>query len=140
VTRRPTRLGRQAAAPAGLPPRKPTRLGRCLLQAGLPRLGLARSAPRLGLLADSLPLGLLADSLRLGRWPLPRLGRRDFPAPRLGSLLLRPGWAGLGESGLAGISPQVSLCHIRLGRIILPRLGQVGAPLAQAGLSPCRPN
>jgi hypothetical protein len=95
-----SRSAPRAFARVGWPPRLPAGPA-----AGSPRLGLPRFAPA----------SLLA---RLGRWPLIRLGRR--PAPRLGrhapswalfsSAPACPGWAGLGESGLAGISPPGSLC------------------------------
>jgi hypothetical protein len=92
-------------------------------QAGLPPV-----CPRLGLLSRA-PAGPWTGCPGWAVWPA---------APRLPPA--RPGWAGLGESGLAGNPLQAASLQPRLGRVRLFRLGQVGAPLAQAGLSPCRPN
>jgi hypothetical protein len=117
--------------PAGLalpPGLRPTiRSGWACLPAGpvswLGSLAASSAGPGLGPPAGPLPPTLL--------------GCHFFPAPRLGFLHLRPGWAGLGESGLAGISPSGPLCKFRLGRIkysgwatfcLLFRPGQAGIP------------
>jgi hypothetical protein len=133
------RLGRSSSLPAGLAGRSP---GWAETQPPGQAGSSSRPAPR-----DPLRLGLPAGwaGVPAGPGPGPPAGplpptlpgRHFFPAPRLGSLHLHPGWAGLGESGLAGISPSGPLCQFRLGRIkysgwatfcLLFRPGQAGIP------------
>jgi hypothetical protein len=127
------RLGRQGV----------TRLGRLAPPPGGPLLlvpgwaSVSRPAPFPGQASPPrppfAPAGPVGQQTRLGRrHPLAGL----LPAaPSRVSSPARPGWAGLGESGLAGIFPLGPLCQFRMGRIIVFRLGQAGTPLAQAGLS-----
>jgi hypothetical protein len=111
-----------------------------------PRLGRPLARPRLGRLlrlpprpaSPSAP-GWASSPARPGWAWLPRLGR----------LAVRPGWAASSSAPRLGrirrIRPDREsspgrLLAARLGRVRLFRLGQVDAPLAQARLSPGRPN